>query len=88
MDATALKKLGDEAFGKSNYANACDFYARALACVDDSDDDDLRLVLHGNRSMARLKSQQIADAIADGLECISLDPTYTKGAFGKPMHPT
>lgn len=80
MDATSLKRKGDDEFGKGNYDSACDFYAKALACVDDSDDDDLRLVLHGNRSMARLKSQNIVDAIADGLQCISLDPKYTKGA--------
>lgn len=80
MDAPALKQRGDEEFGKGNYAAAVDYYAKALDCIDEEEDASLKLVLHGNRSMARLKSQQIADAIADGLQCISLDPTYTKGA--------
>ena len=75
----ALKAAADDCHKASQYAEACELYTRALEVAASGGTSDLVLVLHGNRSMSRLKGGEVAGAVEDGLQCLSIDPTYTKG---------
>ena len=81
-----LKAQGDLRFKASDWAGASACYTRALDAVaaassSSGANDNVTLVhLHGNRSMSRLKGGELAGSVEDGLQCLVLDPTYTKGA--------
>lgn len=74
----AANKLGKEAFAEFNkgrFAEAIKLYSAALDCATVEE----KPLIFCNRSAARLRVQQFADAMADAKEAILLKPTWSKG---------
>ena len=80
-DAAALKKKGNDFFGRGKYADAVEAYTAAIDLWMETHD---RAVLYSNRSAARLKiAGEKQKALSDAERAVQLDPKYAKAHFRK-----
>ena len=80
-DAAALKKKGNDLFGRGKYADAVEAYTAAIDLWMETHD---RAVLYSNRSAARLKiAGEKQKALSDAERAVQLDPKYAKAHFRK-----
>lgn len=76
MSALDEKDLGTAAWKDGQYQKAIDHFSKAISLTEERD---LLLVLHSNRSAAFLKLKQYTEAVQDGDKCIEIDPSWIKG---------
>ena len=80
-DAAALKKKGNDLFGRGKYADAVEAYTAAIDLWMETHD---RAVLYSNRSAARLKiAGEKQKALSDAERAVQLDAKYAKAHFRK-----
>ncbi|GMH65649.1 hypothetical protein TrST_g8447 [Triparma strigata] len=73
VEALALKKQGDTAFGSGDYAAAVTSYTSAIS-IDDSNH-----LFYSNRAACYLKLNEKSKALRDGEKCVELKPDWGKG---------
>merc|ERR1712176_631408 len=67
------KRIGDEAFRKSDHQTAVTSYTLALTFDPDNH------ILYSNRSAAYLSKGEKSRALADAKKCVALKPSFAKG---------
>jgi len=75
--AEAKKAEGNAAFAQKDYATAIGFYSEAIAL------DPSNHLYYSNRSICFAESGKLAEAKADGENCIKIDPAFVKGYHRK-----
>jgi tetratricopeptide (TPR) repeat protein len=75
-DPAELKKRGNEAYARKQYADAICYYTRALECQSNEQEQAVYL---SNRSICRRCSGQVQAALEDALEVIKRRPDWVKG---------
>ncbi|KAI9661437.1 MAG: hypothetical protein M1829_006268 [Trizodia sp. TS-e1964] len=74
-EAVALKLEGNKSFAKHNWADAIEFYTKAINLNDQEPS------FFCNRAQANIKVEAYGYAIADASKAIELDPNYTKAYY-------
>lgn len=73
MSAEELKTQGNKAFSAGNYADALNFFTKAIQL------DGQNHVLFSNRSGCYVALHQYGDALSDADKCIRIKPDWVKG---------
>ena len=77
--ALALKNDGNKLFKEGKYEEACDKYTEALK------HDSSNAVIYSNLSATHTKLKNYELALSDALECIKLNPQWSKAYFRKTL---
>ena len=77
--ALSFKNEGNKLFKEGKYEEAREKYTEALKY------DSTNSVIYSNRSTTHLKLKNYEEALCDALECIQLNPQWSKGFFRKAM---
>ena len=78
-----FKDQGNAAFKQGKFAEAIDFYTKALAALPVG--DERAAALYSNRSASNLSLGQKNEALEDAEKCIQAKPNWVKGPFRKAM---
>jgi stress-induced-phosphoprotein 1 len=73
MSAASFKDIGNKALQAGNFDEAIKAYSDAIA-IDPNDH-----VFYSNRSAAYLSKGDAENALADGMKCIEINPSWPKG---------
>eukprot|EP01061_Rhynchopus_euleeides_P006960 TRINITY_DN15926_c0_g2_i1.p1 TRINITY_DN15926_c0_g2~~TRINITY_DN15926_c0_g2_i1.p1 ORF type:complete len:315 (+),score=104.22 TRINITY_DN15926_c0_g2_i1:156-1100(+) len=81
--AAQLKRQGNAAYEREQYARAITIYSQAIRLLPDTDTE--KYSLYSNRSAANLYSNNPGAALKDAEHCIRLNPKFAKGVMRKGM---
>ncbi|KNH08062.1 stress-inducible protein STI1 [Perkinsela sp. CCAP 1560/4] len=78
-----FKSKGNAAFKQGNFADAIDFYSKAIAAL--APEDSQCAALYSNRAASNLSLGNKEAALSDAEKCIEAKPEWVKGYFRKGM---